>query len=115
MLAVMPIEIASESRMILAIFHFDIARPTKCRPARRERSGRPAMMRSVDQARLSLTMCAARDAAGTRGPRTYIASMHHIPKPEQHKGDRQYDAERYREGKKEAFAHFMGIEPLAES
>jgi len=40
MLAVMPIESATESTMILASFHFDIARPTKCHPARRERSGR---------------------------------------------------------------------------
>ena len=40
MLAVMPVESASESAMILTIFHVDIARPTKCRLARRERSGR---------------------------------------------------------------------------
>jgi hypothetical protein len=31
MLAVMPIESANERKMILAICHFDIARPTKCR------------------------------------------------------------------------------------
>ena len=32
--------------------------------------------------------------------------MHHVPEAEQNKGQRQYDAEPYREDEKDAFAHF---------